>query len=253
MLTLVHTALRRPWLVLFLIGLGSAFFLAGLFRLEVRTDGASLYPQGDATVDRTLADRERFAEPQQVILLATSRPGGPPLATPAGFRWISQVHAGLQALPVAQTFGVRSLANLVERPEGRTLTVHSYLDEIPDDPAAFGALMERIDRFPVARGLFLSPDGRTAAFYFLLPPDADRGRVIQELETWRARQGDAPDAPFDLRITGPVAAEAVLGEVVLRDLARLVPLMVAAIALLLLFTLRTPSGVLVPLAQVLAT
>lgn len=250
MLTLAKTALRRPGLVLFLTLLGTAFAVAGLFRLEIRTDGISLYPEGDPTVERTLADRETFAEPQQVILLATSRPGGPPLASPAGFRWIDRVHDSLQALPVAQSFGVRSLANLVERPEGRTLAIRSFLDEIPDDPAGFADLLARLDRFPVARGLFLSPDGRTAAFYFLLPPDAGRGRVIRTLEAWRGRQGDAP---YELRITGPVAAEAVLGEVVLRDLSRLVPLMVGAIALLLLFTLRTPSGVLVPLAQVLAT
>jgi predicted RND superfamily exporter protein len=250
MLTLVHTALRRPWLVLFLLGLGTAVLIAGLFRLEVRTDGAALYPQGEATVERTLADRQRFDEPQQVILLATSQPGGPLLASPAGFRWISRVHASLQALPVAQSFGVRSLANLVERPEGRTLSIRSFLDEIPEEPAAFAALLARLDRFPVARGLFLSPDGRTAAFYFFLPAGAEREPVIRELEAWRIQQ---KDAPFDLRITGPVAAETVLGEVVLRDLSRLVPLMVAVVALLLLFTLRTPGGVLVPLAQVLAT
>jgi predicted RND superfamily exporter protein len=250
MLTLVQIALRRPWLVLFLLGLGTAVLIAGLFRLEVRTDGVGLYPQGEATVERTLADRQTFAEPQQIILLATSRPDGPLLASPAGFRWISRVHASLQALPVAQSFGVRSLANLVERPEGRSLAIHSFLDEIPDDPAAFKDLLARLDRLAVARGLFLSPDGRTAAFYFFLPAGAERGPVIRELAAWRVQQ---KDAPFDLRITGPVAAEAVLGEVVLRDLSRLVPLMVAAIAVLLLFTLRTPGGVLVPLAQVLAT
>jgi len=250
MLILARTALRRPKLILLLAGLGTAVLIAGLFRLEIRTDGGALYPRGDAMVERTLADRLRFAEPQQVILLATSRRGGPLLASPAGFRWISRVHASLQALPVAQSLGVRSLANLVEPPEGSTLSIRTFFDEIPDDPAAFAALLARLDRFPVARGLFLSPDGRTAPFYFFLAPGAERRQVIRELEAWRARQRDAP---YDLRITGPVAAEAVLGDVVLRDLSRLVPLMIAAVALLLTFTLRTPGGVLVPLAQVLAT
>jgi predicted RND superfamily exporter protein len=50
-----------------------------------------------------------------------------------------------------------------------------------------------------------------------------------------------------------MAAEAVLGETVLADLSRLVPIMVAAIGLVLAFSLRTPGGVLIPLAQVLAT
>ncbi len=252
MLTLVHAALRRPWLVLTLIGLGTAIAVAGLFRLEIRTDGADLYPLGDPTVERTLADRETFAEPQQVILLATSRPGGPRLASPEGFRWIARVHASLQALPVAEGFGVRSLANLVEPPASGSLAIHGFLDEIPGDPEAVAALSARLDRFAVARGLFLSPDGRSAPFYFFLKPGAGRETVIRELEAWRLREA-GQGSPFDLRITGPVAAEAVLGEVVLRDLSRLVPLMVGVVALLLLFTLRTPSGVLVPLAQVLAT
>ena len=74
--------------------------------------------------------------------------------------------------------------------------------------------------------------------------------MIRQLESWRASRASAP---FDLRITGPVAAEAVLGETVLRDLTRLVPAMVAALALLLWLSLRTPVGVIAPLAQVLAT
>jgi predicted RND superfamily exporter protein len=250
MLILARTALRRPKLVLLLAGLGTAILIAGLFRLEIRTDGAALYPRGNAVVERTLADRRRFAEPQQVILLATSRRDGPLLASPAGFRWISSTHAALQALPSAQSLGVRSLANLIEPPAGATLRIRSFLDEVPDDLKGLADLTARLDRFPPVRGLYISPDGRTAPFYFFLARGADRRQVIHELEAWRAGQ---KDSPFDLRITGPVAAEAVLGEVVMRDLSRLVPLMVAAVALLLVFTLRTPAGVLVPLAQVLAT
>jgi predicted RND superfamily exporter protein len=45
----------------------------------------------------------------------------------------------------------------------------------------------------------------------------------------------------------------VLGEVVLRDLARLVPLMIGILILLLAVSLRTPAGVVIPLLQVLVT
>jgi uncharacterized protein len=254
MLSLARLALRRPGPVLLVLALGTAFVAAGLFRLQIRTDGAALYPQGDATVERTLADRERFDEPQQVIVLATSRPGAPLLATPTGLREFQRLHKSLLTLPGVQFQGVRSLADLLEPPTGNNLTVRGFLDEIPDDPAAFAALLARIDRSPPARGLFLSRDGRTAPFYVFLDPKAERSAVIHELESWQAREESAPSNPgYTLRITGPVAAETVLGEVVLRDLSRLVPLMIAAVALLLALTLRTPGGVVVPLAQVLAT
>ena len=57
MLPLARAALRRPALTLLLFLLGTAVMTAGLFRLEIRTDGSSLYPRGDPTVRRTLRDR----------------------------------------------------------------------------------------------------------------------------------------------------------------------------------------------------
>ncbi len=248
MLSLARTALRRPKLVLAILLLATAAVAAGLSRLVVRVDGEALYPLGDATVARTLADRQRFDEPQQVILLAASRPGGTLLGSPSGLRWLAGLHAGLAKLPGVD--GVRSLANLVEPPAEAGLVIRSFLDEIPDDPTAFAGLSARFDRFLPVRGLFLSPDGRLAPFYLYLAKGSDRPAVLRQLAEWLARQ---PPSPFTLRITGPVAAEAVLGEVVLRDLSRLVPLMIGAVALLLALSLRTPGGVLVPLAQVLAT
>src|SRR3954463_15740143 len=102
MLILARTALRRPKLVLAILLLATGAVAAGLFRLAIRVDGEALYPQGDATVARTLADRQRFDEPQQVILLAASRPGGPLLASPEGLRWLASRHADLATLPGVQ-------------------------------------------------------------------------------------------------------------------------------------------------------
>ncbi|HTG32763.1 MAG TPA: MMPL family transporter [Thermoanaerobaculia bacterium] len=250
MLWISRAALRWPVPTLLLFLLGSAVAAAGLFRLEIRTDGAAIYPQGDATVERTLRDRQTFLEPEQIILLVSSRPGGPAIASPAGFRFLRRTYFEMRKLPGVSAFGVHSLADMVEPPPPGKLQIITPLDEIPDDPAAFAALLARIRRIPVAAGLFLSRDGRAAPFYIPLARGADRRELIRALESWRAARAAAP---FELRITGPAAAEAVLGEAVLRDLTRLVPVMVAALALLLAVALRTPVGVIAPLAQVLAT
>jgi predicted RND superfamily exporter protein len=250
MLFLARLALRRPVLVLLLFLLGTAAVSAGLFRLEIRTDGAAIYPAHDATVEQTLADRRTFFEPDQIIVLATSRPGGPLIASPAGFRFLRRSYRELRALPGVERFGVHSLADLVEPPAPGTVGVRTFLDEIPAEPAAFAALLARVRRVPVTPGLFLSRDGRAAPFYVPVAPRADRREVIRQIESWLASRAAAP---FELRITGPVAAEAVLGETVLHDLSRLVPVMVAAVVLLLALSLRTPGGVLIPLAQILST
>lgn len=248
--SLARLALRRPALVLLTFLLGTIAAAAGLPRLEIRTDGAAIYPEDDPVVARTLADRERFMEPEHILLLVTEKPGGPPLASPEGFRFLRKAYLELRSQPGVSPFGLHSLADLVEPPEPGKIRIVTYLDEIPDQPAAFASLMDRIRKNPAAEGLFLSRDGQVSAFYIPVDHDADRRDVIRQLESWRASRAAVP---FDLRITGPAAAEAVLGETVLADLARLVPIMVLAIALLLAFSLRTPGGVLIPLAQVLAT
>lgn len=250
MFLIARASLRRPVLTLLLFGLGSALAAAGLFRLEIRTDGSAIYPQGDPTVERTLNDRKTFFEPDQIILLVSARPGGPPVASPAGFRFLRRTYFELRKLPGVSVFGVHSLADLIAPPAPGKIHIVTPLDAIPDDPAAFAALLARVRAIPAAEGLFLSRGGRAAPFYIPVAKGADRREVIRQLESWRASRAAAP---FDLRITGPVAAEAVLGETVLRDLTRLVPVMVAALALLLGVSLRTPVGVIAPLAQVLAT
>jgi predicted RND superfamily exporter protein len=249
MLALARFALRRPWPVLALLAAGTLVAAAGLPRLELRTDGAAIYPQGSPVVERTLADRALFEEPEQVILLATSRSGGPLLESPQGFRFLVRAQKELQKLPGVPPLGVRSLASLVEPPKPGPLSIHTFLETVPDEPAAFAALVRRIREVPLASGLLLAPDGRTAALYVFVAPGTVRQELIADLERWAATRG----GPFRLRITGPVAAEAELGEEVLRDLARLVPVMVAVVALLLWLSLRTPGGVLMPLAEVLAT
>ena len=56
---------------------------------------------------------------------------------------------------------------------------------------------------------------------------------------------------FELRLTGPTAAEVMLGRAVLRDLGRLVPIMVAVVALLTFACLRSFAGVLITMSEVL--
>jgi predicted RND superfamily exporter protein len=249
MLTLARLALARPRAVLALLLAVILTAACGLFRLRLLTDGAAVYPRGDPTVEQTLRDRDAFGEVEQVILLATSRPGGPLVASPAGFRFLAATQAALERVEAVDGDGVRSLANLVEPPR-HSLRLHTFFASYRGGAGEFADLLARIRRLPLASGLFLSADGRAAAFYVPVADDAERAVAVANLRRFVAASAAAP---FLLRLTGPAAAETELGEEVLRDLERLVPVMVAVVALLLWLTLGTAGGVLVPLAQVLAT
>jgi uncharacterized protein len=251
MLGLARAALARPLLVLALLAVATAAVARGLFRLELRTDGAAIYPRDDPAVERTLADRQAFAEVDQIVLLVTSRPGGPRLDSAAGCRFLVRLQHALARFPGVELAGVRSAVTLIDPPESlEPLRIRTFFEEWTGGEAGLADVLARMRRLPVTGGLFLSAGGTAAAFYVPVGDRITRTELLADLRRFLATRAGAP---FRLRLTGPVAAEVDLGEEVVRDLARLVPIMVAAVALLLALTLRTVGGVLIPLAQVLAT
>jgi uncharacterized protein len=251
MLRLALFSLRRPLWVLAALAVATVAVAAGLVRLQLRTDGAAIYPTNNPVVEQTQRDRATFGEAEQLILLVTSRGGGPSVASPAGFRFLRDTQGELGTLPGIESGGVRSLVTLLEPPADlSSLRIETFFDGWSGEEAGFAGLLARIRRLQGASGLFLSSGGRAAAFYLPLAQGIGRRELLAELRRFVARRAASP---FVLRLTGPVVAESDLGEEVLRDLSRLVPVMVAAVALLLWLTLRTAGGVLIPLAQVLTT
>jgi predicted RND superfamily exporter protein len=201
-------------------------------------------------VHLTRADREAFHERDQVLVLLSAAAGGPGVESPDGLRALRSLHDALDSIPGLEGATVQSLANLrdvVSDPE--LLTVGELLRVVPDDPAGFAALRRRIRRHPMTDGLMLAPDGRSAALYVHLDEAVERRTGLAEIQRWI---DEHPVPGFELRLTGPVVAEVLLGDVVLRDLSWQVPLMVAVIALLLFASLGTAGGVIVPLVEALA-
>ena len=250
MISLTRRALARPFLLLAFMGLMTGGLGIGMFQLSVRTDGAALHPKGSPVVRRNTEDRAQFKEQDRLLLLLSAREGGPSLATQDGLLFLEEMHRKVARLPGVDGEKVRSLASLLAVPDEPNLRcLPTFLDYVPTSREAFESLLRRIDRFAPARGLFLSRDGSAAAIAIPLERDALRANVVHELEKWI---GDRSQLPFRMRLTGPVVAETTLGAVVLMDLAWLVPLMVAALTLLLFLALRTAAGLAATLMEVLA-
>lgn len=239
--------MTRPWAGLLCIVLLLATAGLGLSQLQLRSDGAAIYPDDDPTVVRTRSDGERFGESEQIILLLTSRSEGPALASRQGLTYLKEVHRALTELAPKGARSLRSLADLPTPPESRGDSVfESYLSDIPEEPSELAALIDRIRRHPLADGLFLSSDGSAAAFYLPLDPSEPRDALANRLRTWIASQSEAG---FDMRLTGPVIAETQLGDSVIRDLTWLAPAMLLAVVVLLIFSIATVGGVLVTLTE----
>ncbi len=246
---LAKVALAFPRAAVMLGLVLTAVLAAGIPRLELRTGGDALRPDGDPLVVQTERDRIRFLDPRQAIVLLGSRDGGPAVASPAGLRFLARVDAELRQLPSVRGSGVLSLAGLA-RPvrEGGVLAVRARLDEneVPDDPDRFAALLAELRGLRLTDGLLLAPDGRLAALYAPVAEDRSVAEAVADLEAWAGRY---TDAPFTVELTGPEKAEATLGTMVLRDLVVLVPVMLIVIAAVLFAIFRNLGGVIVPMVE----
>lgn len=222
------------------VGLGGS-------RLELRTDGEALLPDSSPVVRRDAEDRLRFRDPRTVLLLVDARSPGESLATPKGFRQLRALHARLEGQDVLQPGGLVSIAGLprLER-DSEQIDVGRSLDRIPDDPEEFASLLAELRARSRVDGLLLARDGRSALFVLPLSEATSVAAAVASLSAFVA---GAADADYELLLGGPLVAETGLGEQVLSDLARLVPLMIVAIAVLLFAMLRSVGGVLLPLAK----
>ena len=147
------TRMRERWLEIWLQRPGAACLAvaaltlslgSGLFRLDLRTDGAAIHPLGNVTVQQTLADRETFHDADQAIVLLTSRRAGPGLASASlesdrGFQRIARLQRALESLPSVDGARVRSLATLLDPdPTIAIVDIEPFLDHVPsslaDDP-----------------------------------------------------------------------------------------------------------------------
>jgi predicted RND superfamily exporter protein len=248
MLRLTRLALRFPALCLAATLLVTGVFVLGLLRLTLRTDGASLHPASSPTVLRSAADREVFHDSELVILLIAQRPGGPPVASPQGFAFLRRIDPELRRLPGIRGVGVRSLAGLLDvqvTPE--SLSAEPFLDEIPADASGFSRLAARIRGHTLGRGVLINETGTAAAVYLPMKDGVDHQATLHEVERFLAVQSRAP---FLLRLAGPAVAETRLGEAVLTDLSRLIPLMALFLCVLFWLLLRSVAAILVLFAEV---
>ncbi len=249
MLRLTRLALRFPVFCLTGTLLVTGVFALGLLRLRLQTDGAALHPASNPVVVRAAADREVFHDSDLLILLIAPRPGGPAVTSPQGFAFLREIDPALRSLPGVRGAGVRSLAGLLDlRVTPESLSAEPFLATIPADAAGFSRLVDSIRQHALAQGVLINPAGTAAAVYLPLAGGADRQQTLAEAE--RLTRSLERTGPFRLFLTGPLVAEARLGEAVLADLGRLIPVMVAFLCGLFWLLLRSPGAILVLFVEV---
>lgn len=246
--TLSRSIAARPRLWLVGIGLATLPLALGLPRIPLRTDGGALYPAADPVIEATVEDRAIFRDPEAVIVLVTTRSASESMFSPAALRDLARLTESLLGVHGVRAEDVISLATVVDvSSSAERIRVTRVLDPPPTTPAAAESLRLRLEREGLYDGLLFGRDGRSAAISLPIDPTASRVEVVRGLrQVARAERG----AAFEVRLTGPVVAEVLLGEQILADLVRLVPIVVAIVVAMLVGVLRSVAGAVIPLLMV---
>lgn len=250
-LRLSSWAAGRPRTALAFWGLLTLLPLPGLLLLRMDTDGRALVPRSDPAIRDDAAVRRRFQlRDPFIVLVATRHPDG--IFNPGTLRTVSEVTAHLQEIPEIGREAVMSLAT--ERRDRLVAGSHQsfvpFLEPFPSSPALLAQLRIDLDN-PAAeiyRGTLVSDRRQSAAVLAGVANSrhVDRRAVYRRIEAAVAPLAAAGD---EVLIVGAPAAEALLGDPILRDLALLLPFAVVLIAAVLWLGTRRFSCVLLALGK----
>lgn len=241
-------ALDRPRRALLVWAAATLLPLPGLFFLRTDTDGRALVPRRDPAVVADAGIRERFhLRDLLVVHVRSTHPDG--IFNPGTLSTVRRITELLQEIPEIGPGHVTSLAT--EKRDrllpGSSGSFVSFLEPLPSSPEDLEALRSDLAS-PAARvyeGVIVSGDRRSAAIL------AGMGEVVDRRALYR-RIGRAalPLAGQDrISLVGAPAAEALLGDHILQDLALLIPLSVLLLGLVLWLGTRRVAGVAIVLGK----
>jgi predicted RND superfamily exporter protein len=252
--TAAGAALDRPRLTLGVFLVLTLAWLPALPRLHLQVDGRDLFhPDHPAVVFQQHVD-ETFASSDLLVIGIEPRRGHD-LFAPAPLNAILRLTQRLSALAGVKGEEVRSLATEVSPEWSEGMLVLAPPLQAPVRSSLQAAAVRRAAlREPSFRGVLLSKDAGMAAIYVPLDRKADRRVLYYRIaalagELWRQDPGLAG---YRMHLVGPAAAESLLGDHVLADIARLLPLALAVVAAILWFWFHQVSIVLVGLGEGIA-
>jgi hypothetical protein len=248
------TSVRYPIAALSVLVAIAGIAGLGLTRLELRTDGHALVPKGDPVVltDNRVRDQFGVRDPI-VVYLETSGPDG--VYNLPTLERLQELGLALAALPQLRPEDLTSLAT-ERRPRvyTGTLRFRPFFDPMPDTPVRMDYLREDVDRVDILDGTLITEDRRGLAILVGAPPSrsrqpdgVDRRALHRDIEAVVARF----EVPGErIRVVGAPIAESLLGEHIIEDLVRLVPLAMLGVSLVIWWSCRRVWGAAIVLMEV---
>jgi len=236
--------IRRPWITLGILLLVTGFFLAGIPRLQIDNSVDAMLPADHPA--RLLYDEVNDTFGGTDIMVVALRSHDVFSATT--LKQVIDLTKAFQGLPGVDEVISLSTAKRMQGQEG-TLVVRDIMPTVPESTEARDDLRAYVLSNELYINNVISSDGLYAGIVVELLPNTDDSVVYASLRQIVDEQENAAD----IYVAGGPAVNAEMSSSMKSDLVRLVPFVILVLAMVLYLSLRTVSGVVLPLAVVLLT
>ena len=244
---LLRFSVRHPRLVVTFAGAITVCALVFIPRIQLRLDGRSLIPSGLPQFAEGDQAAARFELRDLVLIGVGNEESG--VYTPETLQRIARLSDGLSRVEGVVPGSVVSLSTVprITLVDGKVDTNPLFRPEDKLDAETIPQLRREAVKRGYNTGALISTDAKGAAIIAKVEPGADRYRLLEETRSLIARESSGKDAVY---LGGSALAQAVLGLATARDLARLIPAVIAVLGVMLFLSFRHPVPALLSLIEI---
>lgn len=244
---LLRFSVRHPRLVVTLAGAITVCALVFIPRIQLRLDGQSLIPSGLPQ----FAEGDRAAlrfELRDLVLIGVGNETSV-IYSPDTLKRIARLSDGLSKVEGVVPGSVVSISTVprVALVDDKVDTTPLYRLEDELNQETIEQLRRDVGRRGYDTGVLVSRDGKGAAIIAKVEPGADRYRLLEETRKLIASESTGKDTVY---LSGSALAQAVLGHATARDLARLIPAVIAVLGVMLFLSFRHAVPALLSLTEI---
>ena len=232
--------LANKWLIIVLVLIGTLFFGNELKKLEIDADIVRSLPDDDADAKLLKKIGENFGSNNMgVIILETDN-----IYQPAVIEHIQLITNTLTEIDGISS--VSSLTNIINiKGSEYGIEIGKLVDEyeLPKTAEAFEKLRTNILNNPMYKGSIVSEDETASLIVFNIENDGNVNLIAKEV----INKTTALEIPEKLYYIGSPMLVTYISDLMRKDLTTLLPIAFLVIAIVLLLSFRSLSGVILPL------
>ena len=216
-------------------------------RIQLRLDGRSLIPSGLPQFAEGDRAATRFELRDLVLIGVGNEESG--VYTPGTLQRIARLSDGLSHIEGVVPGSVVSISTVprVALVDGKVDTGPLYRPEDQFNTETIQQLRREVVKRGLNTGALISADGKGAAIIAKVETGTDRYRLLEDTRALIARESSGKDTVY---LSGSALAQAVLGQATARDLARLIPAVIAVLGVMLFLSFRHLAPALLSLTEI---